>query len=256
MSTSAAVSECGGRDAAPAAHERHERDQPEQVLRREDLVERDEGADARRGVADEPLARGGPAGEREPECDEHCRLRQREHRAERAVAGDVLRTVRRRRSAGGRTSSASEAPSDLDLQRPRRLAREAVDQSPCGATTRNGTTHEPRAPPPRKPAEPQPSVPRRPRRAPAARARAARASPRPPRRGAPSRAGAGRAASATSAAVASRAGQRSKRERIERADRTGAERDVQRGPRAGSTATTPDEQRPRRPPSTTRNVAA
>ena len=67
----------GRRDAARAADERHERDQPEQVLRREHLAERDERADGRRRVADEAFARRRPARERDPQRRSRRALRRR-----------------------------------------------------------------------------------------------------------------------------------------------------------------------------------
>ena len=84
----------GGRDPAPAADERDERDQPEEELRREHLPERDERAHGGGGVAEQARARRGAVSERSPQRHERRDLNEREDSADASVAGDVLRAVR------------------------------------------------------------------------------------------------------------------------------------------------------------------
>src|SRR5438270_4203334 len=113
------------RDSAATADERHERDQPEQELRREHLAEGDERAYARRAVANEALGRDRPARERDPHEHERRELQHSEHRRHRAVAGDVLRAV------GGDDLRVAEGCEErraetLDLERPRGLPAQAL----------------------------------------------------------------------------------------------------------------------------------
>src|SRR5205814_10654260 len=64
-----------GRDSAYAAHEEHERDEPHEVLRRENLVEGDERAECRRGREQRRFTvRAAPPREDDPDRDDRCDL--------------------------------------------------------------------------------------------------------------------------------------------------------------------------------------
>ena len=138
-----------GAEAAPAAHERDERNEPDQVLRREHLVEGDERGDRRRGREQRRPRRSGVAAPREDDPD------RRRRRRSRAPSRDPLRARPRARSAPARRASRSSSSGRiprcsrrhqhrraeaLDLQRPVELVGELA-QSPCGARIAKGTKH-------------------------------------------------------------------------------------------------------------------
>ena len=86
MSTSARASTPRRGQAAPPADERHERDQPDQELRREHLAEDDERADCGGAGAEEPVAIGRAAGVPDPDRDHRGDLEQCREARERPLA--------------------------------------------------------------------------------------------------------------------------------------------------------------------------
>ena len=81
-----------GAEPRDGDRERHERNEPDQELRREDLSERDEGDDRRSRAAEEPGERVAGSGDSEPDRDDGDDLQKRLNRSQsiRKRAGKVL----------------------------------------------------------------------------------------------------------------------------------------------------------------------
>ena len=77
------------RQPATAAHEWDERDEPDQILRRENLAESHEGADAGGRVTDESARLHLPAREADPETEQRRNLNYSRDHGERLVPGDA-----------------------------------------------------------------------------------------------------------------------------------------------------------------------
>ena len=119
-------------EPSASAHERHDRDQPDQELRREHLPERDERAERSRGRAHERFPRSRASRKRQPDPEQRRDLHDRGHDGKdgRSRAGDVLRTVARlagEPEAEDVVRDEQERGAEaLDLQRPAQLDADAV----------------------------------------------------------------------------------------------------------------------------------